>query len=200
MNWELVAPLSLAFLVAAILAVLSYWLSGRLDFVWNSKYLWILAIFQGGVADAGFLGFDWLVESKVLDLGALAHSSPLVKAGVMGVTARWLSFATIFEFGVGAEKKSVGMRLLVDALELRIAEDESAAVWSYVEGLVACFASPLEVRDAMKNRRIPRKTPEQHAAFLVDLKSAQSVRDACEQCLRFCGKRICDKALRSSRH
>ena len=146
------------------------------------------------VGFVAFLGLDFLIERKILDLGQDASSSPFFKAIIIGFSTQWLSTVNVFDAGPG---RSVGVKLLFDKLNENIALDEKVAVMSYLEALEQKFSTVHQVRDAIRKWQPPGKDDREHKAFLNELSLSGSVHDALLQCLRFCGKSICDQAFRT---
>ncbi len=77
-----------------------------------------------------------------------------------------------------------------------MADDELVAIMTYLEGIEPKFSTPAKVKNAIENWAMSTgKDNREKKAFLNEVSDAGSVHDALLQCLKFCGKKICDNAF-----
>jgi hypothetical protein len=185
----------LAAVIASAMGVREFWSAGRLGFLRGSVNFYAYAFVQAVVGFLGVMCFDFLVQEKILNLPSLQSSGFIAKSVVIGFLAKWLSCASILEVEVRGEKIPIGSKWLVDTLQEKIEEDELVALMDHLSLIEPRFSSVEEVIEAIKPWQPKNKKPQQHIAFLGDLKGEPSVMVALRKCYEYAGKKVCDRAF-----
>jgi hypothetical protein len=184
----------LTFLVGLIFAGLEL-VTGKYPrswaFVFRSRAFWGYCLIYGLVAAGGFLGLDWLVAEKKIQIEGIVLASPLLRALIVGVSAKSLLHINLFNVTVNSQPFPVGLETITQFFEphlLRsIVFDEFNGVRAFVTPYSTRFKDLEQVRRSILDN-IPTTLPSQEVgAFRDDLTNAASVVEALEKGFRFLG-------------